>query len=182
MTTGDADIRDRLRHAREAAIKGGERVAAGRAKIADGTAEPIVYEALKATYTRAGTGPTHLSASLTGYAESLVLDALDAARRDGAKATADTVSAAAAPKLRKAVDFLPAIQMLANVARAPAVRIPEALTRPTPEPKPIDLPAMIREATKPSRRTRALNLVLKLAGFTAAVITILVGLQALHVI
>lgn len=99
------DLHERLRPAREAAIRGGERIAAGRQAIAAGTAEPVVYESLHAAYERAEVDPSDLSDSLRGYAEVLVLQALDKALRDGGTPQAEGVGAAAASDIRDAVEF-----------------------------------------------------------------------------
>src|SRR3954466_15089911 len=103
--SGDDDVHERLRPAREAAIRGGERIAAGRQAIAAGTAEPVVHESLHAAYERAEVDPSDLSDSLRGYAEVLVLQALDSARRAGRPPEAQGVGAAAASDIRAAVEF-----------------------------------------------------------------------------
>lgn len=174
------EIREKLRGAREAAVREGERIEAERVKIANGTAEPVVDDALRTAYERAGEDPAELSETLTGYAESLVIEALGTARREGREPDAEAVGEVAAQGLRSAVQFDrdPGAKMRDRTALT--ARRAALVARPTArKPASIDLPALIRQANEPSLAVRVRRAVVGVTVFVAAVIGILAGLHAL---
>lgn len=180
MADADDHLRERLQGAREAAVRARERHEAARAKIANGTADPVVYEALRIAYATASDGhPDELSESARGYGEELVIAALENA---GPGPDARAIGEGVASELRSLVVYErdPGAQAKWREAiRSSPIRPLGAPVTRTGKPLTVDLPALIREANRPSLPVRVRRSVVGVTVFVAAVVGILAGLHAL---